>query len=145
MLYEKRLCDLRMENGLSQEEVAVSLGITRQTVSRWEHGVSCPSSENLIALSKLYGVSVETLMEDGAELQSPQEERTEVSRTGSGLPKRVRIAAGVLCALAVYSVICVSIGFAISKTQTKGVDITPIEELPSDIITVDSYFELGPW
>lgn len=145
MLYEKKFCDLRMENGLSQEEVAENLGVTRQTVSRWEHGVSSPSSENLIALSKLYGVSVETLMDGGAEPQAPKEEHAEASRTGGGLRKKGRVAVGVLCALAVCAVICIVITLSVFKIQTKGVDTTPIEELQSDVVTVDGHFELGPW
>lgn len=53
---------IRKAKGLSQQELAVKLNIVRQTVSKWEQGASEPSTANLIALSKLYGVSVDELL-----------------------------------------------------------------------------------
>ena len=47
---------------MTQEFVAESLGVSRQAVSKWENGISDPSTSNLIALAKLYGVSVEELL-----------------------------------------------------------------------------------
>lgn len=47
---------------MTQEFVAESLGVSRQAVSKWENGTSDPSTSNLIALAKLYGVSVEEIL-----------------------------------------------------------------------------------
>lgn len=47
---------------MTQEFVAESLGVSRQAVSKWENGTSDPSTSNLIALAKLYGVTVEELL-----------------------------------------------------------------------------------
>lgn len=47
---------------MTQEFVAESLGVSRQAVSKWENGTSDPSTSNLLALAKLYGVSVEEIM-----------------------------------------------------------------------------------
>lgn len=47
---------------MTQEFVAESLGVTRQAVSRWENGTSDPSTSNLLALAKLYGVSAEEIL-----------------------------------------------------------------------------------
>lgn len=49
---------------MTQEFVAESLGVSRQAVSKWENGTSDPSTSNLFALAKLYGVSVEELLRD---------------------------------------------------------------------------------
>lgn len=49
---------------MTQEFVAESLGVTRQAVSKWEQGVSDPSTSNLLALAKLFGVSAEELLRD---------------------------------------------------------------------------------
>ena len=49
---------------MTQEFVAGSLGVSRQAVSKWEKGLSSPSTANLLALAKLYGVSVEELLRD---------------------------------------------------------------------------------
>ena len=52
----------RMERNMTQEFVAESLGVSRQAVSKWEKGTSDPSTSNLLALAKLYGVSAEELL-----------------------------------------------------------------------------------
>lgn len=47
---------------MTQEFVAESIGVSRQAVSKWENGSSDPSTSNLIALAKLYGVSPQELI-----------------------------------------------------------------------------------
>ena len=49
---------------MTQEFVAEALGISRQAVSKWENGTSDPSTSNLIALAKLYGISAEELLKE---------------------------------------------------------------------------------
>jgi transcriptional regulator with XRE-family HTH domain len=56
------LLDLRTKNGLSQDELAEKVFVTRQAVSRWENGDTVPSTETLKLLSKLYDVSINTLL-----------------------------------------------------------------------------------
>lgn len=58
----ERLRENRARCRISQEFVAV--GVSRQTVSKWENGTSDPSTANLIALAKLYGVSAEELLKE---------------------------------------------------------------------------------
>ena len=53
---------LRTRNGLSQEELAEKLHVTRQAVSRWETGETIPNTETLKLLSKLFDVSINTLL-----------------------------------------------------------------------------------
>jgi DNA-binding XRE family transcriptional regulator len=47
---------------MTQEFVAESIGVSRQAVSKWESGTSDPSTSNLLALAKLYGISAEELL-----------------------------------------------------------------------------------
>ena len=47
---------------MTQEFVAESIGVSRQAVSKWENGTSDPSTSNLLALAKLYGVSAEEIL-----------------------------------------------------------------------------------
>ena len=54
----------RMRCQVTQEFVAESLGVSRQAVSKWETGTSDPSTSNLIALAKLYGIEPEELLRD---------------------------------------------------------------------------------
>lgn len=54
----------RIRCKMTQEYVAESLGVSRQAVSKWENGTSDPSTSNLFALAKLFGVTVEELLRD---------------------------------------------------------------------------------
>ena len=54
--------ELRTKNGLSQDELAEKLYVTRQAVSRWETGETVPNIETLKCLSKLFDVSINTLL-----------------------------------------------------------------------------------
>jgi len=58
-----RLVNLRKENNLSQEGLAEKLGISRQAVSKWERAEASPDTDNLILLAKLYGVSIDSLLQ----------------------------------------------------------------------------------
>lgn len=57
-----KLTELRKNAGLSQEDVAAKLGVSRQAVSKWECGEASPDMDNLIALSQLYDVSVDEIL-----------------------------------------------------------------------------------
>lgn len=52
----------RMRCKMTQEFVAETLGVSRQAVSKWENGVSDPSTSNLLALSNLYGIAADELL-----------------------------------------------------------------------------------
>ena len=56
------LLELRKKNNLTQDELAEKLYITRQAVSRWESGETIPNIETLKSLSKLFNVSINTLL-----------------------------------------------------------------------------------
>lgn len=57
-----RLVELRREKGWSQEELAAKLGVSRQAVSKWERAESSPDTDNLIALARLYQISLDGLL-----------------------------------------------------------------------------------
>ncbi|MGM9635117.1 MAG: helix-turn-helix domain-containing protein [Candidatus Avispirillum sp.] len=56
------ILELRTKNGLSQDELAEKIYVTRQAVSRWETGATVPNTETLKLLSKLFDVSINTLL-----------------------------------------------------------------------------------
>jgi transcriptional regulator with XRE-family HTH domain len=58
----QRLAELRRKSGLSQENLAERLGLSRQAISKWERAESSPDTDNLIALAKLYGISLDALL-----------------------------------------------------------------------------------
>ena len=62
MSFAENLMALRKQRGWSQEELGNQIGVTRQTVSKWEMGQSTPELEKLIELSRLFGLSIDRLV-----------------------------------------------------------------------------------
>ena len=56
------ILELRTKNGFSQDELAEKIHVTRQAVSRWENGETIPNIETLKLLSKLFDISINTLL-----------------------------------------------------------------------------------
>lgn len=69
-----RLVQLRKQNGLSQEELAARIGISRQAVSKWERAEASPDTDNLILLARLYRVSLDDLLRTEEEIPAPEPE-----------------------------------------------------------------------
>ena len=57
-----KLLRLRKEKGLSQEQLAQKLGISRQAISKWERAEASPDTDNLIELAKHYDISLDELL-----------------------------------------------------------------------------------
>lgn len=99
----------RKQQGLSQIDLADALGVSRQTVSKWETGAALPSAENLLALSKLYGVPVDALLngtKDGAAPESlPLPEAAAPPPERPAGPSRRRLILQILAAVLVCDVI----------------------------------------
>lgn len=71
MDFRDRLFDLRRQAGLSQEELANLLGLTRQAVQKWEAGTSRPDMDNLTALASYFHVSLDYLVTGREDAGSP--------------------------------------------------------------------------
>ena len=82
MELKEKLAELRSRRGLSQQDVAEALDVSRQAVSRWETGAAVPGRDSLLALSRLFGVSVEELVSP-AELAVPPAESRDRDRRRS--------------------------------------------------------------
>jgi len=94
----KNIACYRKEKGLSQEKVAEYMEVSRQAVTKWESGLSRPSTDNLIRLSELLGVSVQTLLGN-----DEQPEKVESSNVKIGKAPFVFIAISFL-AIIIYIV-----------------------------------------
>ena len=62
MNFNEKLINLRKSKGLSQEELAIKLNVVRQTISKWEKGLSVPDSDMLISISEVFETPVSTLL-----------------------------------------------------------------------------------
>ena len=60
----EKIMNLRKKNGWSQEELAQRLSVSRQSVSKWEGGQSIPDLDKLLALSQIFGVTLDYLVKD---------------------------------------------------------------------------------
>ena len=76
MILADKIMSLRKKNGWSQEELADQLGISRQSVSKWESGMSIPDLEKIVKMSTLFGVSTDYLLKDEIENELPSETMT---------------------------------------------------------------------
>lgn len=67
MILAEKLYQLRTKSGLSQEELAEKMNVSRQSISKWESANSIPSMDKIVELSKIYGVSTDYLLKDEIE------------------------------------------------------------------------------
>ena len=96
MTFSEKLIRLRKREGISQEELASYLEVSRQAVSRWEQGTALPDAGNLLKLRQRFGVSVDWLLteEQGWEAQEGKpaaQTACESARTASQPEKRKNI------------------------------------------------------
>lgn len=79
MLHEN-IRTLRKAEGLSQQELAAKLNVVRQTVSKWERGLSVPDSEMLLALSEVLETPVSTLLKETVRTEEAEDFQTIAAR-----------------------------------------------------------------
>ena len=87
MEFSEKLMNLRKKAGLSQEQLADRLGVTRQSVSKWESGSAVPELVKLIALSDMFGVSVDYLVKDA--MEEPEETEREAGGVSAARAERL--------------------------------------------------------
>ena len=79
MILADKIIELRKKAGYSQEELAEKMGVSRQSVSKWEGALSIPDLDKILLMSEIFGVSTDYLLKDemGEEIPSPKEEISE--------------------------------------------------------------------
>lgn len=92
MAFAQRLQEVRRRSGLTQEQFAERLCVSRQAVSKWETGEALPETAKLAALGTALGVSLDWLLSD-AEPEEPEEEPARPEDWTDKLPRMVRGAA----------------------------------------------------
>lgn len=84
----EKIYDLRRRSGLSQEQMAEQLEVSRQAVSKWESGRSTPDADKLVAISKLFGVTTDYLLLESSVEKSIQETPAEPLSKRVGIPRK---------------------------------------------------------
>lgn len=81
MILADKITALRKKAGWSQEELAEQLGVTRQSVSKWEGAQSVPDMDKVVQMSRLFGVTTDFLLKD--ELSEEEEDYTRETKAKS--------------------------------------------------------------
>lgn len=139
-----RLAALRMERGMRQSDLARELGVTRQTVSRWEQGLMTPSTDRLIDVARVFHMSLDELVNGGP--PAPEGVEAPPPADGEAPGKRGwKIAAGVVLAacLALVTVAAViTIWSAVFKgPEEPGKTIIRTEDMEQEDIDMEKVID----
>ena len=126
-MFSENLKALRKAKGLTQEELAARLHIVRQTVSKWEKGLSVPDAELLIRLAEALDTTVSRLL--GADIPADEASRDrlaeQLSRINEQLAVRnrrgrfvLRLVLGLLGAIVVFNLLLVACGIIVFRAYT---------------------------
>lgn len=92
-MFNENLKKLRKEKGFSQEELAVKLNVVRQTISKWEKGLSVPDAQLLISLSEILEIPVSVLLGENIESKENVSDKNaiaeQLSRINSQLSEKM--------------------------------------------------------
>jgi len=88
MILADKIIDLRKKNGWSQEELAEKLGVSRQSVSKWESAMSIPDMGRIVEMSNIFGVSTDYLLKDEIEAATPDSDTIEKQKDELEPPAR---------------------------------------------------------
>ncbi len=135
----QKISALRKENNISQEDLAFSLDVSRQTISKRENGAASPSAENIVALCKLFKVDYAYLLDDYAENPVPQ-----ANDTVEEMLVKKRGKSRILAALLIIFAVCFAV-FAILSILTAVAAGSGAEEGAIESITAIHIADWWPW
>jgi len=136
-MLNENLKTLRKEKGFSQEELAIRLNVVRQTISKWEKGLSVPDADMLQRISEIFEVPVQTLLGTRIETEAGQNELVEqLARINEQLAiknrrtRRIwRTIAGVLIALLVSIILIIVLSYSVRVHVNHGITENLAQEL----------------
>ena len=139
----EKIAALRKEQGMSQEALGEKLGLSRQAVSKWEADQAVPTMDNLMELSKLFGVPVDTLLRPDAELMPKTEDSDESWPGAENHPvrngnRKWKIAAIAAAGLLCVSVVCSAVSLWRVLAMQQQIDTLRMQSGPSTIYYPDN-------
>ena len=110
MNFNEKLIKLRKERGLSQEELGAAVGVSRQTISKWELAQSYPDFQKLVLLSDYFKISLDTLVkdidvEDVRDKNLNEKQLSMIYKDITTAKKTVGTVVNIFCAIAIIGVI----------------------------------------
>ncbi len=130
-MFSENLKTLRKQKGFTQEELAARLNVVRQTVSKWEKGLSVPDADLLTRLSEILEVPVSTLLGSAIpDDEEPDEIAAQLARINEQLAvknrrsRRIwRIVAIILIAVVIVNLLLIAVGvIAFDKLEVTGLN-----------------------
>ncbi len=85
MIFKEKIINLRKIRGLSQTDLACAVGVSRQSVYKWETGQSYPEAAKLLELKNFFNISIDDLLDDNFDIVIPEKKKRK------RLPKEVKI------------------------------------------------------
>lgn len=134
MKFGEKLSFLRKQNGMTQMELAEKLDISRQAVSRWEQEMSEPSTENLVSIGKLFGVSIDDLVNEAVQIQTEATVQVAVAEEGGTEKKHSRYSILIIVGTMLFVVVTVlAVCIGLKKGQQ---ELVPMEDFSKDAVNV---------
>lgn len=142
----EKLAVLRKKQGISQDQLAEEMGVSRQAVSRWEVGAVTPSMEKLRRLGEFYNISMDLLLDDQRDLTEREEATTEGQSPEPAGKKHFRRMSRREVGFLVFGVILALVAIGISIWIARK-DVTKQSELQCESVgdTIDGVFSLENW
>lgn len=153
MELNEKLLSLRKKNKLTQAQVSETLDVSRQAISNWETGAVLPSTDNLLALSRLYQVPLDHLLNGDTDLTpAPAKEKevdkkeaaapeTECSNTNSKIDRlkkrKVIILAYLFTILLVVAVSVAATLFVLWAREPKAIDWYDLDSIPVSNLNIE--------
>ena len=75
MTFKEKIVKLRKQKGLTQDDFASAVGVSRQAVYKWESGHSYPEAQKLLEIKKLFDISIDDLLDDSYEIVLPEKKK----------------------------------------------------------------------
>ncbi len=130
-MLNENIRNLRKSTGMSQEELAAKLNVVRQTISKWEKGLSVPDSEMLIKIADVFEVSVSQLL--GSDIPVEKESINEIAEQLQRINEQmaikykrtktiIKVVAGVIVGIILFNITLIILGsvtFDGIKTHTE--------------------------
>ena len=125
----------RKENNLSQDELAEKLGVSRQSISLWETGQTQPTIENIIALSRIFNVSTDSILDNDGGAGTPEEDPPE--ENGNNKKKKLWLILGIAAAALLIVGIILTAVLLSGKNKTRPGGVSESESfLQTDTVEV---------
>lgn len=147
-MFAENLKTLRKAKGLSQEELAIRLNVVRQTISKWEKGLSVPDADLLIRLADIFEVSVSELLgakiENEKEINEGAEQLAKINEQLAIKNRRSRLiwktAAVIFIAFIVINILLIILSITAFTNFTSEPDIIEVTEIkiePGEIYEIE--------